>query len=93
MFIKIVPAHINKNHFSGNNNEILNEFLAGKLNNNNSDSQNGGNSVKKRREERLSAAHEEEIGEMQKRIQHWVQRTQQMAAEHQKELQAWCSNQ
>ena len=49
--------------------------------------------MKKQREERLSAAHEEEIGEMQKRIQHWVQRTQQMAAEHQKELEAWCSNQ
>ena len=82
-----------KTYFPGNNNEILNEFLTGKLNNNNSDSQSSGNSVKKQREERLSAAHEEEIGEMQKRIQHWVQRTQQMAAEHQKELEAWCSNQ
>ena len=77
--------------FPGNNNEIFNEFLAGKLKNNNS--QNSGNSVKNQREERLSAAHEEEIGEMQKRIQHWVQRTQQMAAEHQKELEARCSNQ
>ena len=36
----------------------------------------------------MNAAHEEEIVEMQKRIQHWVQRTQQMADEHQKELEA-----
>lgn len=40
------------------------------------------------REKRLKAAHEEEIAELQNRIQYWVQRTQQMAAEHQAELDA-----
>merc|ERR1719491_2452069 len=49
----------NGGDLSGNNNEILNEFLAGKLNNNNSDRQNSENSVKKQRGERLNAAHEE----------------------------------
>lgn len=41
-----------------------------------------------RREQRLKAAHEEEMAEMQKRIQHWVLRNQQMSEEHQKELEA-----
>ena len=35
----------------------------------------------------MKAAHEQEIEEMQKRIQHWVQRNQQMSEEHQKELE------
>ena len=54
----------------------------------NENNNNAGNSLSKQREERLNAAHEEEISEMQKRIQHWMQRTHEMAAEHQKELEA-----
>ena len=46
------------------------------------------NNCNKQREERLKAAHEEEMVEMQKRIQHWILRTQQMSEEHQKELEA-----
>ena len=76
----------NGGDLSGNNNEILSELLAGKMNINENNN-NTGNSLNKQREERLNAAHEEEISEMQKRIQHWMQRTHEMAAEHQKELE------
>lgn len=69
------------------NNNLESIFGGLKSSNKNSNSGLDENSVKER-EERLKAAHQEEIVEMQKRIQHWIHRTQQMAEEHQKELEA-----